>query len=97
MSVRPSRVAVVVIAAFLASAGGALAGPYRVTLPVEGLDLGSFPALEKALRAELGKPYRVSQRFGVLQYGASPHGFLRLSDMVIPTLKLGRSSARGMQ
>ena len=82
MSVKPSRVAVVVIAAFLASAAGALAGPYRVTLPVEGLDRGSLPALTTALRAELGKPYRVGQRGGVLQYGASPHGLLRLSDML---------------
>ncbi len=83
MPVDPSRVDVVVIAAFLASAASVLAGPYRVTLPVQGLDRGSLPALETALRAEVGdRAYRIAQSRGVLHFGAKPEGFLRLSDLV---------------
>ena len=43
MPVEPSRVALVVIAAFLASAAGVRAGPYRVTVPIQGLDSRELP------------------------------------------------------
>ena len=75
--------AVLALSVLLWSAADAAAGPYRVTVPVQGLTSKDIPRLLAAFDSDLrGQLFKVKERGGVLDFHVDPRVRVRLSEVV---------------